>query len=539
MRRLAGIVCAMAMVLSACSTGEPGDDPTTAAPTDGETATETETEQEASQEPGPGIDGSTVKVVFTRPESGCAETPEGSTPSQEFLDKGAQLIDGYVGFMNDEVLADAGWHLEYDIVDDGGQFCPELQSAAARTIIQEIEPFAVLGTSTSPQGPIIADAVTAEGIMHIGGNFFTYEELQDRAPYAWVTGGLSLRGFEALATFIDQRVLGTTVEDRSGDGEQVDRVYGLLAPEGEKGDAYASFLEERLAEVGVELAGTYRFPLDPGVAAQQATTRVTQMLDDGVNTVVWGVDYDAHGSAVEVTTAMAGQEYFPDILTGTPGVAFFDAMHDQSVWVNAYGVSTATLVAIRHGIELTDDGGTQTLPELQGIPENEDGYIQVWQDRLGNASDPQESANPQGYTVWQQLSHMATALLNLEDSVLNAETYSDALDTAAFEDSPNRCTVERLMGRDEPHASNLSWSSDHNGGFTQFTTVYWVNEPREELSIQGHWESFDNFVYFPEASDLPAEATHDTGELGMELERQEPTGFAPWIPCSEMSETDG
>ena len=541
MRRLVAAISVLAVMLTACTGDEAEPEPTadatavtdaTEAP-DVEDGATTPAETEAVGEPGPGVDGNTVSIVFHRQESSCAETPEGTAPSQEFLDKGARIIDGYVTFMNEEVLADAGWQLDYQIVDDGGQFCPELQTAAARRITQEIQPFAVLGSSGSVQGPIIADAVTAEGILHLGGNFSTYEALQERHPYAWVTGALPMRGLEGLMGFIEKRVLGTTVEDRTGGGGQVDRVWGILAQDDEAGAAYAQFAEDRLTDMGVEVAGTYTFPADPGVAAQQATTRVTQMVEDGVNSLVWAVDYDTAEASWAVTAAMAEQEFLPDILTGTTGVAFLDSLQNQTVWANAYGVATGALVALLHGVEIVD-GATQTIDVLQGVPENEDGYIQVWQDRLGNASDPQEAAVPSGYAAWQQLSHLALALLNLEGDTLNAETYAQSMDSAAFLDSPNRCSMARLMGRDEPQAANLSWSSEHNGGNTQMTTAYWVNEPRPEVGVQGHWESFDNYVYYPNSEDIPNEPTHDTGEIGREINAIEPIGLAPWVPCSEI-----
>lgn len=539
MRRLQAALCGIAVLLTACAGGETsGDDPTEPSAVDG-TGTETEDgetepeqEPEVSAEPGPGVEGDTVKIVFTRQESSCAETPEGTAPSQEFLDKGARLIDGYVGFMNDEVLSESDWQLDYEIVDDGGAFCPELQTAAARRITQEIQPFAVLGDASTQQGPILADAVTAEGILHVGKSFATYEQLDARAPYAWVVPELPLRGLETLMAFVERRVLDTPVEDRSGDGGEVDRVYGIIAQDGEAGDAYAELVETRLSEMGVDVAGTYRFPIDPAVAAQQATTRVTQMSDDGVNTLVWGVDIDAAQASWAVTAAMAEQDYRPDILVGASTLAFVDSYHEQSVWSNAYGISQTPLVAIRHGVEMVD-GVIETMEELQGVPENENGYTRVWQEQLGNADDPQEAATPQGYVSWQQLSHVVAALMHI-DGTVNAESYAASLDTSAFVDSENRCTVGRLMGRDEPHASNPSWSSDNNGGFTQFTTVYWMNEPREEVGVQGHWESFDNFTYFPTHDDLPAEPTHDTGELGMDIEKLEPIGIAPWTPCSDF-----
>lgn len=484
---------------------------------------------------GPGVEGRTVKIVFHHQLEACGDDP--TTASQGVMsEKGRKVIDEYVRFFNEFVLADFGWTLAHEIVDDGGPFCPEKAQAAGLRIAKELRPFAALGSLVQPsRGPVLAEVITRAGILHVGQNWQTSDELRARVPLAWPMYPIAQRAFEDLVGYIDGRVKGTKTTDGSL-GTEVDRSYGLLAVDTQEGRKLAGLIAANLRGIGVELAGTYIVSGDAGVAAQQASNTVLKMRQDGVNTLIFGMPYSAILTSIALTEAMNSQNYLPDILIGTYGVAFFDQLHNRRVWAKARGTSTAGAVALRVSVVTNSDGTTGVDPRFSEIAENTEGWIAAWKEKLGNNDNPQEESNPGAYDTWTQLSLLATGIIHAGDT-LNAETFARGLNSAVS-GGQNRCTVARLSGRDYVYNPTFDWDTDGEGGAEGFTTVYWVNQ-QTSFGTNGYYESEDNYRFFRTPAELPSQATHDTGQRAVDIPKQERIGIRPWTPCSQFPNFPG
>jgi hypothetical protein len=151
-----------------------------------------------------------------------------------------------------------------------------------------------------------------------------------------------------------------------------ERVYGIFGVETPEGRALARIAHDRLVEMGVQPRGVYELSGDLGVAAQHSTNLALRMRQDGVNTVVWAIPYSAIRSSIVLTEAMSTQNYLPEILVGSMGLAFFDQLHNSRVWANARGTSQLPALLARTAIGL--DG--RESPEFRDMVENADAYVE-------------------------------------------------------------------------------------------------------------------------------------------------------------------
>lgn len=173
--------------------------------------------------------------------------------------------------------------------------------------------------------------------------------------------------------------------------------------------------------------------------------------------------------------------------------------------------------------------GQGPVEEYNELAENLSGYDKVWQERLGNNSEA-NTGNPNGYSTWSQLSLLVSGILIAGDD-LTWDTWAAGVESARPHE-PNRCTVARFMGRDYHWDVAFDRRADASLSRVGFTTLYWVNE-QTPFGTNGYWESFDNYRKFtPET--LPPQATHDTGEKGVDIDKQERIGIRPWTPCSKF-----
>lgn len=480
----------------------------------------------APQGPGLGIEGNTIKIAFHNHQEDCPN--QETEPNDNVRAKGRLVIDEYVRFFNEFVLAEHGWQLDHTIVDDGGYFCPERQRAAGLKLAKEIRPFAVLGGSSSAQGPIIADLVTREGILHLGSNWDTQEEEAARHPYAWNIFPTPEKAMRVMVGWMDRRLKGTPVPDRSTPMQpEVDRVYGILGLDEATGRELAKITREEMVAKGLEVRATYFVAPGAGVAAQQAPTTVAKMKDDGVNTLVWALAFGGGKDFyVAVTNAMDQQNYLPDIVLGTGGNAFFEQLAARRVWANAKGTSSYPAIALR--VATTPDG---PIEEYDEVNENSTAYVKAWE-HLGHNDNPQDQSNPAAYGTWAQLAMLATGIIHAGET-LNAHSWAQGLEAAGSPGKPGYCTVARFMGRDYKHVATFEWNAEHDGGGEGFTPIYWVNE-QTPFGTNGYYESYDNYVYFRSTDDIPREPTHDTGQQDPDIPKQERIGLVPWKSCADF-----
>lgn len=477
----------------------------------------------------------TVKLVYATKLESCGPDSQSSSANVA-NDKGRRVLQTYVDFFNKEVLAPHRWKLTYELVDDGGAYCPEKGRAAARAIIQERKPFAVIGGApTISQGPVLADAVTRAGIVHIGASWATFNEIRKRHPYEWETGVVPEAAYNHLVEFMGKRLKNTKYRDPSS-GLESNRVYGMVAIDLPEVRTLASIVKRRLAEVGIDLAQTYFVSADPGVASQSAPTTVSKMRSDGVNTLIFDMQSGANGGYAQVvyTSAMNTQNYLPQIVVGVYGIPFWESLFDDRVW-NPVGTSVAGIIALRNGVRTNaETGKVEEDPQYEEIAENVSGYQKVWE-RAGNNDHAQDGSLPQAYAIWTEFTLLAQGIMHAGPT-LDVQSWARGVDTSQV-GGPNRCGVERFTGRDYPYNPRYDWDGSHNGGAEGYTTIHWVDK-QTPLGTRGYYESYDNYRYFSGDGDLPAAATWDTDTKGYDVRKQERIGLRPWTPCAHFGLKD-
>jgi hypothetical protein len=487
---------------------------------------------------GPGVDpvAHTISVVIPIKAENCG--PDSNTAKAGVVnDKGKLVIQTYVDFMNKDVLGPSGWKIKYQYVDDGGLYCPEKAKAAALKITKEIKPFAVLGGSVPLSGgPIIADQVTKAGIVHIGYSWATYDEFQKRHPYAWEIGPVGQKSYEYLADFMAKRVVGTKAAD-AATGVESSRVYGLLAVDDPGVRKLGAFMKQRLAAIGIDLAHIYYVSPDPGVAAQASTTTVQKMKADGVNTLLFDFasTVNAAQAGIVYTSAMNSQNYLPDILTPSSGIAFFDRLYDPRVWARARGTSAAGTVTLRNAVRVNPEThATEADPRYVNVNENSVGYDDVWR-RSGQNTAAQDSSVPAAFDTWNTLAVLVLGVTHA-GARLDVKTWSDGLQSTA-RGGASRCSSWRMVGRDYEYNAFYNFDDKHDGGREGYTTIYWVNK-QSELGTNGYYESYDGYRYFS-GPDLPDKASYDTAQTpDYAPPRQAPIGLHPWVTCASLGRVD-
>lgn len=487
---------------------------------------------------GQGVDPATktVKVVFPMKVEQCG--PDSGTASQDVAtEKGRSVLKAYVDFFNKEVLGPInGWKITYSIVDDGGLYCPEKARAAAVAVTKEIKPFAVLGGYTTVgQGPVLQDAVTRAGIVHIGNSWGTFDEFRKRHPYAWDMFAVPQQLYTYLSWWMGKRVKGTPGADPTTGAAQ-ERVYGIVTMDLPANRQLASFLKAELAQRGIDLKYQYFMATDPGVAAQSAATTVNKMRSDGVNSLVFDFNSTTNGgqAGLVLTNAMGGQNYLPDLLIPANGNAFFERFFDSRVWAKARGVSSFPAIALRVALRTNSNGQLEPDPMYTDVNENASAYQEVWQ-RAGNNDQAIDGAVPGAFDLWGALSLLAQGMMRF-DGPLNVQTWSNAVALGAA-GKPNHCGTERFMGRDYDYNIAFNWNPEHDGGLEGFTTIYWVNE-QTSLGTNGYYESYDNYRYFKSEAALPAAPTHDTGDRPPDIPKQKPIGLKAWTSCTKFGMRD-
>jgi hypothetical protein len=479
----------------------------------------------------------TISVVFPIKDHDCG--PDNNTAKQGTATaKGKQVVQTYVDFFNKEVLAPVNWKLKYQFVDDGGLYCPENARAAAVKIVKEIKPFAVLGGEVSiDAGPVVQDAVTKAGIIHIGRSFATYDEFQKRHPYEWDATAVPQKLYEYLGDWMSKRVKGTKFTDATT-GLQSDRKYGLLAVDKPEIHKMAGFMKGLLAGQGIDLSNMYFINPDPSVAAQAAATTVQKIQSDGVNSLIFDMNstVNAGQAGVVYTSAMDSQNYLPDLLTMANGNAFFERLFDSRVWARARGTSVYPIVALRLGVRANPQtGALESDPRYENINENSAGYDDVWK-RSGHNDLAQDGSVPGGYDTWVSLTLLAQGLLHAGPN-LTVESWAAGVQSTSVGQA-SRCSTWRFMGRDYKHNAFYNWDAKHDGGLEGYTSIYWVNK-QTPLGTNGFYESYDDYQYFRGLDDLPAQPVHDTGQdADYTPVKQQPIGLHPWVRCSSLGQRD-
>jgi hypothetical protein len=471
---------------------------------------------------GPGIKGRTIHIVFHAKLNDCGPDPQ-SAQAGTLKAEALKTYADYVAFFNKYVLAQYGWKLTYDLIDDGGVYCPEIARAAALKIVKEIKPFATLGDSfNGDAGSVLADIVSSAKFLNIGLSWQTYDEFKKRNPYAWPIFGMAQQQDGYLAEWIGKRVKGTTTPDLTT-GAQVARNFGLLTVDNPENHKLAALLRTNLASRGVTLAHEYYVSSDPGVAAQTSTNTVLKMKNDNVNTLIFAIPYTSLQSLLVHTSAMGNQNYTPDLLGSRYGVVFFDELFESKVWNKFRGVFNGVPALIR---------ASGTNEKYMDINENGGAYKYAWT-KMGNTDDADKPGNAPN--VWQTLSTLALGIMNA-GPVLNAQTFANGIDQTAH-GKPAECGAWRLLGRPWTYGTYVSRDQTHEGAVFGYTPGYWVKKPNDFHTV-GYYESYDSYKYFS-GGDLPPKPTGDTGGTASpDIPKQKKIGLRADISCVKLGLRD-
>jgi hypothetical protein len=471
---------------------------------------------------GPGITGHTIHVVFHAKLNDCGPDPQ-SSKQGTLKAESIKVFTDYVNWFNKYVFGPKGWKLAYQLLDDGGQFCPEVARATALKIVKQIKPFAVLGDSTNgTSGPVLADIVTNAHYLHIGLSWQTFDEYKKRNPYAWPVYGLTQQLDQYLAEWMGKRIKGTTTPDLTT-SQPTSRNYGLITIDAPENHKLAGLLKAELAHVGISLTHEYYVASDPGVAAQTADNTVLKMKQDNVNTLIFAIPYTSLDSLLVHLSAMDSENYLPYLVGDGYGVVFFDELFDSRVWVNFHGISSGGPALLR---------ASGTNPAFQNINENALAYKEAWT-RQGNTDDADNPGN--AYDVWWQLAELAMGVMNA-GPVLTPQTFASGMDLTAS-GQPASCGVWRFLGRPYRYSTTLSLNQQHAGALYGYTTTYWVKK-KNDFGTVGYYESYDGYRIF-QAGELPTQPTNDTGsQSSVVIPKQKRIGLQPELSCTKFGFKD-
>lgn len=194
-------------------------------------------------------------------------------------------------------------------------------------------PFAALG------GPLITPSWTEE--LHARDIVcVACPGIPDPEPTAFSITPSQRQVSEHIANYIGAKLAGRPAEFAGGDLSEQDRVIGILKlGQNPSDEVDVAFLQDLLADEGIEVATTFSYPLDLGGGQELATSFVSQFKEAGVTTVI------AQGDPIllaDMTDEATRQDWFPEwVLPGTPFVDTnaFARNYDQQQWANAFGLS--------------------------------------------------------------------------------------------------------------------------------------------------------------------------------------------------------
>ena len=283
----------------------------------------------------PGVTADTIKVVAWIP---AEDDPVRALLLQRigFDATNAELREAYTGFVEafQATYQTYGRTVELEFLEATGTILdPTAARADAVRAAEDMGAFAVLG------GPVIGGGWTEElharGVICVG-----CPGISDPEPTVFSLPPKSSHLRAHLAAYVSNRLAGDPAEHAGEQLQGEERVFGHLAlGMGESDTRSAELLREELAEVGVELAESVLYPLDPGRAAELATAAVTKMQAAGVTTVLTQADPILLPAFTKEATK---QGWFPEwVLAGAPftDTTAFGRTFDQEQWAHAFGIS--------------------------------------------------------------------------------------------------------------------------------------------------------------------------------------------------------
>lgn len=288
----------------------------------------------------PGVTGETITlVIYVSPDTDpIIEYITAAIKNEDTNDQVKETWQGYADMFN-ALYQTYGRKIDVKFLDASGGAQDEVAARAdAVKVAEELKAFAVLG------GPALtsafADELAAREIVCIGCTAGGPSFYDERQPYLFSVASNAQQVLLHVVEYIGKKLAGRPAEFAGDDLKTTERKIGYLWIESnDDSKAQAELMESRLAEVGVTLAESVPYTLDPARLQEQATSAIAKMKSSGVTTILFSGDPVAPTSFTQEATA---QDYFPEWLLG-PQVLVdtnaFSRTYDQAQWAHAFGVS--------------------------------------------------------------------------------------------------------------------------------------------------------------------------------------------------------
>jgi hypothetical protein len=281
-----------------------------------------------------GVTGDTIKIVawlpneddpvfgFVRQALGIDESVEEVRATYEGL---VEIFQRYYQTYDRTV--------ELEFVEASGSILDPVSARADAVAAAEQQPFAVLG------GPLLASTWTEElhdrGIVCIA-----CPGISDPEPAAFGIQPSLGQVREHVAAYVSTKLAGKPAEFAGEALQEEERVFGVLyQAQTDANEESADRLVDELADVGVEVAETVTYPLDPARAQELAASAIARFKDAGVTSVIIRADPI---TAPAFTNEATKQDWFPEWVLGAypfTDASTFGRTFDQDQWAHAFGIS--------------------------------------------------------------------------------------------------------------------------------------------------------------------------------------------------------
>ena len=410
-----------------------------------------------------GVTGASIKVVYYQSQRDpITDSLFNLIENDDTQDDSLATMQGYVDFYED-FFETYGREVELvQVIGSGAPFDEVAARADAVRIDEEIGAFFVLA------GPFLttafADELGARGISCFSCTLGALNQFyDDHDPFLFGIGGGTEQGLSHSAEYVGKQLAGRPAEHAGDEAFQdTERVFGRIWIEtGEDSATANQFLEDELAEYGVEIVESTSYTFDPARVQEQAASSIARLKEAGVTSVIFSVE----GSSAEGFVAEAtAQNYFPEwVLTGTAltDTNVYSRQYDQEQWAHAFG---------RTGLDARSD------PELEG-------YHALYNWYYGTHPPADQT-----FGVIAPLANTFFTYLQATGPNLTHQTYRDAVFAGA--QTPSAITAPSLnWGPDG------TWDYDDHFGVDDSTEIWWnPDEPGLDENLRegnGMWMFVD------------------------------------------------
>lgn len=297
-----------------------------------------------------GVTGDSVKVVWYRaetdPATQAALQGAGAGDTDEIIEHDIRTFMRFYNVHRETY----GREVKLEIFQGTGPTDDvNVLRADAVSIAQNLKPFAVFHHSVAI-GSEFSQELAARGVICVCTTSAPRSLYHDGAPYLYTILPVLDEYYTSIAEYVGKRLNGSPPKfagaappGRAGFNDT--RKFGLIFLEGAGTDVNPRIqpvvdqFKVQLAQYGAKLEIDIGYQYELGQAQAQSTNIMGQLINAGVNTVIFVGDplYP-----IFLTQAASQQRYNPEWLitgTGLTDTTFFGRTYDQTQWSRAFGMS--------------------------------------------------------------------------------------------------------------------------------------------------------------------------------------------------------